>query len=352
MAMALRGHVAIIILGIITPPSLASGPTEITLRAVSRLEESRAIALRDIAAINGPDADALASIIIIPDLTAEGRRGWHTITPERIRLRISEAGEFNWGRIIITGGPCAVRIVGPSASSASSSGVRQANVAAASPVDPSSLRARVVHRLAAILGVEANDIRATFDPRDESLLAMNTDGATAEIEPIGRAGRLALRITVYRGDHIVANTTIDVEAEVRRRVAIARAAIRRGETITDADIAIESQWIASTQRTPAPESVIGTAAKTHIQPGQMILERDTHAPVVVSRGDIVSVHVVAGSLVVESRARAMATARDGEIVEFESLEPDAKQRSRFKARMNGRGRAVMLAEATSTEPAP
>lgn len=352
VATALRGHVAIVIVCILVPPLLASAPTQITLRVVSRLEESRAIALRDIATITGPDADALASIIIIPDPTAErgAARGWRTITTEQVRLRIAEAGEFNWGRIVMTGGPCAVRIVESSASSARPSAVHHAPIASASPIDPSSLRARVTHRLASVLGVEPQDIRAAFDPRDESLLAMNVAGATTEIEPIGRGGRLALRITVYRGDHIVAQATIDAQAEVRRRVAIARAAIRRGETITEADVTIESQWIASTQRVADPGAVIGTAAKAHIQPGQFILERDTHAQVVVSRGDIVSVHVVSGSLVVESRARALATARDGDIVEFESLEPDAKQRSRFKARMNGRGRAVMLAETTPTEP--
>jgi flagella basal body P-ring formation protein FlgA len=146
---------------------------------------------------------------------------------------------------------------------------------------------------------------------------------------------------------VLAHQTIDAQAEVRQIVAIARTPIRRGETITAADVAFEPQWIASTQRPAAPSIVIGSAAKAQMQAGQVMLDRDIHAPVVVSRGDIVSVHVVSGSLVVESRARALASARDGEIVEFESLDPNARQRSKFKARMNGRGRAVMLAETIS-----
>lgn len=331
-------------------PLIAQGPTEITLRAVSRLEESRAIALRDIARITGPQAEILAGVVILS--APEDSRTWITITPEQVRRAIDEAATVNWGLITITGTSCALRVL---AARETVDGMATASGAAGSTgvspaLDSATLRARVLHRLAGILGCEIDDLRATFDARDESLLAMRVEGLVTEIESIGRSGRLALRITVYDRDRIVTHQTIDVKAEVRQTVAIARAPLRRGEVIAAGDVTFEARWLSSILKPAAGEHIVGSAARSHIQAGQMILDRDVQAPFVVSRGDVVSVHVVSGSLVVESRARALSAGRDGEIVEFESLDPNPRERSRFKARMNGRGRAVMMAQTTAVAP--
>lgn len=358
MTAVLHGHAQFVLtlsLLLIPPPTHAASPTQITLRAVSRLEESRAIALADVAHITGPDAPILSQVIIIPDPSTErlNPQGWLIITPEHLRRAIDEHANVNWGRVVISGSTCAVRVVTPRVPPPAATATHVAHAPTPlAPTDPASLRARVIERLASILGVEPTDLRAAFDPRDESLLAMRVHGLITEIEPIGRSGRLAMRITVYDADRILAHHTIDARAEIRQTIAIARSPLRRGQLITQDDIAIESQWLPSNQRPAATTLVVGAAAKNHIQPGQIILDRDIQPPIVVSRGDIVSVHVVSGSLVVESRARALASARDGEIVEFESLDPDPRQRARFKARMNGRGRAVMLAEHTNTDHTP
>jgi flagella basal body P-ring formation protein FlgA len=130
-------------------------------------------------------------------------------------------------------------------------------------------------------------------------------------------------------------------------VALSAGAKRRGEVLRSEDIAAETRWVAPGVETCAPERVIGAAVRNRLAPGEVITEADLAPPVVVEKGDQVMVRCVAGGVAVAMRARALSDAKDGGLVQLQSVD---RPGSTFEARMDGPGRAVLVA--TQTRPQP
>ena len=91
----------------------------------------------------------------------------------------------------------------------------------------------------------------------------------------------------------------------------------------------------------------GAPARIALKPGDTIGRRHVEPPIVVKRGDSVSVRCVAGSIVAKMTARALADGRDGDRIRFEPVNGG----KRFSATVNGPGRAV-LAAPTQEEHTP
>jgi flagella basal body P-ring formation protein FlgA len=191
--------------------------------------------------------------------------------------------------------------------------------------------------VAHIAKAEPADLQLTFSPEDRDFLSQSTAGRTVEVRATAMSDKLPLAVTVYEGERIVASRTIRVGVQVRRLVVIATCEKRRGETIAREDLAAETQWVALTASPATIDQLAGAVVRTRIPMGQAIQTGDVSPPIIVNKGDQVTVHCVSGSVVLTTRARAMAQARDGESIEFQAL--DSKRR--FTARMNGKGRAVV-----------
>jgi flagella basal body P-ring formation protein FlgA len=101
----------------------------------------------------------------------------------------------------------------------------------------------------------------------------------------------------------------------------------------------EQRWL-SPSMAAAGEGAIGQVVRGRIGAGEVVLGRDVEPPMVARRGDVVSVDCLAGGLVVRTTARATENGREGEVITLQAL----NSKRTFRARMDGPGRAVLLAD--------
>jgi flagella basal body P-ring formation protein FlgA len=300
----------------------ARGQGLIEMKSVARVAPGSPVTLADVATLSGDEAIALAHIEVLPAAPAPSR-----LTIAQLRRRLGEERGVNWGRITLRGSTCTVQALDPAPKSAAPT----PRVGTPAVPDPNSVRQAVSDRIARILQAGARDLRLTFDAADDEFLNQTTTGRTLEIKPTASSDRLPLALTLYEGDRIVASRSIRVGVLVRRNVVIAAASKSRGETIAESDVTIDEQWVGPN---------VNAAAQGRIAAGQVILSGSIVAPMVVNKGEIVSVSCVSGTVVLTTKARALASARVGDVIQFQGLD----DKRTFTARMSGRGRAVVVVE--------
>jgi flagella basal body P-ring formation protein FlgA len=138
---------------------------------------------------------------------------------------------------------------------------------------------------------------------------------------------------------------VPVYAEVARPepVVVAIRAIERGATITAADVLLSSsdQMSVASKHLGACKSVeemIGLEASRSIQPGDVITTSDAKAPLLVKRGEEITVTTQGGGVRVRTTARARQDGANGDLIQAESL----ATRDRFDVRVVGRGEAAVF----------
>lgn len=338
------------ILAVLLAAATARADATVTLRATASAPAGGDILLHHIAELVGEEARSLGETTI---LTAEQARAAATggqlrIELSTVRAALDKAG-VNWGRTVLSGGTTVVRI--EEAGTVATPAVRRqpAPRSAEAPthrvVDLSgepTVRTHIAARLAHLFGVAPEDLRLKFRVEDEPLLETRTRGRRVDVQPAASAasGRIPLRIYIYAGDRIALSGGVTVEAQVRREVLTATAPIERGEAITPDRIATSARWMSPNDKPPATlDHVAGAEARTRIDAGEIITAEAIQPPLAARRGDIVTVHCLSGGITVRLRARAQSDVRDGEIGTFRA--EGAKKT--FAARMDGPGRAVMIA---------
>jgi flagella basal body P-ring formation protein FlgA len=217
------------------------------------------------------------------------------------------------------------------------------------PVQASTIRTTTIKgpgalAIARALGVEPDELRLSFDTRDARVLATSALGRTVDAAVSGLSEDVPVRVMVFEGDRIVLSESVRVGASVLRDVCVLTSTKRRSETIGADDFTIERRWLDPTQEPIGADEVIGLSPRTTIRAGEPLLRADAELPLVVKRGDLVSVHCLSGSIVLQVPARALSAARDGEVIEFKHLRSDGV----FRARMSGRGRAVAVPSGPQT----
>ncbi len=313
---------------------------EIALRGSVRIEPGRPALLGDVAELAGAGADALARVVVAPDTMALAS-GWVRIDADAVRAAIAANDETLAELATIRGAACHVRAHAPPA--AADRPVRPAEDPAPDArryVGEPTVRGHVAARIAWILGVDPADLRLSFEGSDADLLATPTADRVVEVQPTGRSDRLPLAVRVYDADGIVATGTVRVGVLVRRHALVASRSLRRGEIVTAADVTGDEHWLAPGVRVATPADAIGAAVRGRIEPGELLTVDALDAPIVVNKGDLVTISAVSPSVVVTEIARAVEAGRVGDVVRFESV--DGKRRT-FAARMSARGRAVAWA---------
>lgn len=335
----------------------ASGQTTITLRPraekLATDEAAAQITLAEIADLTGPESTSLGGLIIArPKWTASDRSVGVPLS--RVRDVLSAAG-VHWGRVTLTGSTCRVSLAGSnSPRPVTTPGPNARPITTSEPAQASAagtLRRAVTDRLCALFGVAQMDLRAAFDDRDAAMLDEAVAGRRVDVIPgaTGQSPRLPVSVQVYDSDRLVLDRSLIVQIEVRRPVVLAKSAVARGQVIGEADVESVSRWGPPTSRPSLSiDKVVGMVASARLVPGQVVTLEQAQGPVIVRRGEMVTVHVLSGSVTVRTRARAMSSARDGELV---TLKVEGSDRT-FQARMNGPGRAVVMLSPTSDAPAP
>ena len=148
---------------------------------------------------------------------------------------------------------------------------------------------------------------------------------------------------------------IPVYAEVANesaQVAVAIRPIARGEVITAADVEMRSPELApAIGRRSAIDSVeqlVGMEAKQAIQMGDVILTDHVQAPILIKRGEEISVVSQSGGIRVRTTARARQDGARGQLVQVESME----SKERYDVRVVGLREAAIFSAASlpSVEP--
>jgi flagellar basal body P-ring formation protein FlgA len=311
--------------------------SSIELKSSARVQPGAAVTLAEVATLSGDDAIALASVNVLP----EGAGRPSKLSIQDLRRILSTQASVNWGRITMRGSMCVLAAPAPAPKAAPTAFMPQTSAA----IDPNSVRRAVADRIARIVQAEAASLRLTFDTGDDEILNQSVTGRTLEIKPTASSDRLPLALTLYEGDRIVISRSIRVAVLVRKTVVIAAVAKSRGEAIGAGDVTIDEQWVGPNLKSASPDAVIGSAAQGRIATGQIIGVGDVSAPLVVSKGEQVAVSCVSGSVVLTTKARALTSGRVGDVVTFQGLE----DKRTFTARMSGKGRAVVTADASPTE---
>lgn len=320
----------------------------VAMRTSVDLGPARAVTLADIAELTGPEAAKLGALeVLTARQTGAASRGVVTVDARRVRSVLDAAG-VNWGRLSLRAVTTVVRVQTQEATPRDGQlkGTSPAQGAGDEPVlvDRSrahTVRVAIADRLGELLGVEADSIKLGFKAQDSRVLDESTLGRVVDVQPGAGAGsgRIPLRVQVYEGDRLAVSATVTVEVLVRRGAVVTREAIDRREMIREETLLVEERWLNPAEGTPLSlEAVVGLNARARLAPGTVITSADVEAPVVVKRGEQVLVDCVSGGVVVQIKARAVRDGRDAEVVEFTPL----GSKRTFGARMNGRGRAVML----------
>ncbi|MEO5344817.1 MAG: flagellar basal body P-ring formation chaperone FlgA [Magnetococcus sp. YQC-9] len=155
-----------------------------------------------------------------------------------------------------------------------------------------------------------------------------------------RAGRQNIPVEVSVNGRMEKVIQVAATFKQSTRYPVLRRALKRGETVTAADL----KWVESEiERPPAglvenPKELIGMTATRQVGADRPLQADWFAAPNVVARGERVQVVAVQGALRIESTAVAKSAGRMGEIVSLENTE----SHKRFDARITGPGRAEVL----------
>lgn len=322
-------------------PVGASAQTSIELRSSVTLKAGGPVKLGDIADVEGEGAAAIEDAVI----EAEPPSRSFDIDVGAVRAALDAGKLVRWGRTTLRGSTCSVTITGAEAKERKKTVETDVARPAAVKLDKTeTVRTHVVSALTRLYGVGIEDLRLLFEDRDRELLDTPTAGHRVDVQATNSAGtsRVGLRTYVFSGDRITSQRTISVEVLVRRMVLIAVAPIDRGQEIQSGDFSESEQWHAPSTATPCTVAqAVGAVTRARISTGQVIALANVEAPLVVKKGEIVEIHCLSGAIHLKAtRARALAAGRDGELVPFQL---EGSKRS-FKARMSGRGSAVLVLE--------
>ena len=326
----------------------ALGQDVIQLRQTVRLAKDQAITLGVVAELSGPDAQAWKDLAIAKDpftsaAKPEDETAWGQVSLDDVREALEHAPGVRWEKIILRGSTCDIgRVVPEKPKKAAPAADPTPSVAPDGP----TVRILATTRLATLLEVSEDDLRVEFMDQDAKLLDTPTTGRIVELQPIAKSDRMAMSVRVYEGEKIVADGSFRAKVQVRRDVLVTRDTLSRGDVLTRENTQVESRWIGATETVSAADVAIGQTTKGKLRPGQMVTPQDIQPAVVVHKGDLVSVDCLSGSIVLRRTMRALDTARDGETIDLQAL----TGKNVARARMNGVGRAVMLADGRSAAP--
>lgn len=328
--------------------ALAARGDTITLHSSVRVEPGRAIALREVAILDGAHAEQLGNIEILEGVAADGSA---EIGIDQLRDAIkAKAPSARMGVLAFNGDRCTVRPLRAAPAATQPTAPAPTRAAAvvewrtAADIRETSVRGAVAARLVSFLKVDAKELRMNFAAGDEKLLSMSAEGHTIDIQPTGLGSQVPVLVRVFDGDRIAAAGTIRVRVEQRRAIAASRADLKRGDLVSEENIVREERWVAPGERYADAAQVVGMVVKNRIEAGQVFVQDDIEPAVLIRRGDIVTVACLSGSIVLNIKARALAPGREGEMIE---LAPTANPKSRVRAKVIGSGQAVVSADAPS-----
>jgi flagella basal body P-ring formation protein FlgA len=140
-------------------------------------------------------------------------------------------------------------------------------------------------------------------------------------------------------------------AEAAVPTVFATRSVPRGSVITAVDV--ELRTIERSGKLAGPralldsiEKIIGMEVRQPLQAGEVVWADQVQSPVLVKRGDLISVSSQGGGIRVRTDARALQEGANGDLIQVESLE----SKQRYDARVVGSREAAVFAPARVSAP--
>ena len=139
---------------------------------------------------------------------------------------------------------------------------------------------------------------------------------------------------------------VSVKAQVSLppAIVVCRQAVARGTVLCEADVSL--QQVDASQITQdlysAVEEVLGKQTTRALQPGQPLVKSDVRSPLLVHRGEVVTIYSRAAGVQIRTAGRARDEGSLGDLVTIESL----SDRKTFFARVSGIQEAEVFASAS------
>lgn len=332
----------IVVVGLLLVGACPACADEVRLRPSVTASGDQRLTLGEVAVLDGPHAEALAGITIFEGASALDRsRGWAEVGIGEVRHALRQANT-SLGRVALSGGRCVIRLSDVGARPQRTDEPMATRAPEVVEVgDFATVRSEIARAMAHSLGVGPLDVRLLFDDRDEPFLGFGEDSGRIVVDPIGAVGseRVLVRARLVADERIVAERSLSVMVEVRRPVVMLLHDVARGQVLMASDLVCEAQWVRPTgfQTFSSVDEAAGTAARKRISGGSILRSEDVELPVLVKRGELVTVVCLSNGVAIQTLARSRADGRLGELVE---LRRDGSSES-FTARVDGRGRVVI-----------
>jgi len=277
------------------------------------------VRLRDVAELQGVNTPTLGDIVLATLGPDEQNT---TVTLTRIRDQLSQHG-VNWGKLSLRGyAQCHV--------------TRRANPAQTVRASPSpaplianpmeeislsstiTLRERLVEFIAKFAETDPTELRITFANHNDPALSQSTWQDRYEFEPISSTalGRVPIVVRRFRDDRLVDSTRITVDVARRYMAAVATRSIGRGQMFTPGDVEIREVYLDGSAKPVADLSqVIGETAGAIIRADAVLYDDDLRSPLLVRRGQLMTVRCISGGLVIKTVARAKENGVRGQIIQ-------------------------------------
>ena len=305
-----------------------------------------AVTLADVATLDGPAAEAFATLEL--DSTTDA------VALADVRRLLTEAGA-DWSVLTLTGhARCTLT---PQADAPAALVFADTPVTSASPqgsgVSGPTVADLVAQRLAEFNATTPDALQITFpdDPDQQALLQRGTGDARYELVPTSRTGlgRVPMRILRYDAAGTVTESAVTVDVARRATVVTAAYEVRRDERLTETNLKVREVLLTGDAERTFTETadVIGKRARAPLREGAVIQANDLVEELLIERGDLVTVSAIRGRLVVRTVARATEDASLGEAV---ALRRD-DTRETFYATVSGR-RAASLPDPAASPATP
>jgi flagella basal body P-ring formation protein FlgA len=307
------------------------------------------VRLADVAHLEGAAALKLGDVEVA---TFDARRGDVTLRAGDIRRALADHG-VHWGRVTLRG-PRTLTVsrhvqAANDADAAEPAPIQAPDGAAmANPVPPieaeddRTVRQLVRQWAESQTGVRGQRLRIAYRDAEDPTWSMHEAGRRFELEPdtADALGRVPLTLRIYENNRPVSTERLFVDIAMRQSVAVAAKTLHRGQIITESDLSTSTQWLDSSRTRPVtdPSKIVGQQTARLVRSGQVVEARDVRSPVVVKRGQLITVRALSGGLVVRTVARAKDDGAVGDVIGVRNV----RTRDQYHVEVCGPQEAILV----------
>ncbi len=315
--------------------------------------QSQVVTLRQIAELTGKEAEIAGDAVVGRFI---GNNDELVIHMAGLRDALDDA-KVNWALLTLHGYErCLVHRVKPDPedhatadADASASNAERA-VADTEPgvsADPqATLRSRVEAALGKLAGVSADQLRITFRDQDAKWLSQSVGVRRFEIAPaVGSSiGRVPVTVRRYDAGRVAEMFTVTADVQRQVKAVVVTRHLSRGDRFTEDAIELRDVWI-DDDREPVADlaAVRDQQVDATMRSGALVYADDVCSPVLIDRGELVTVRCLSGSLVVRTTARALEEGAIDQVIRLRN----AASKEEFHATVTGRRQAVMRLDGDS-----